>query len=146
MDEHNHSDSNDPEESSKVLLKWYILHIHHYWRINFIVKNRAWQAVVPRIFLSITTPALLLWNLKWCLQQDKKNSQILWCYQDTRQCQKASHAREICMQKFGESFLWNYDLPEFNLLKTLPFISVCSDLKLRKTYLQHVQIFKMKSW
>lgn len=54
MDENNHSDSDDSEESSKVLLKWYMLHIHHHQRINFIVKNRVRQAVVLRIFLSIT--------------------------------------------------------------------------------------------
>lgn len=61
--------------------------------INFIVKNRVQQAVVPCIFLSFTTaPAQLLWNLNWGLQQDKKDSQVLWCYRDTRHCQKASHA------------------------------------------------------
>lgn len=66
------------------------------------------------------------------------------CSQDTRQCQKASHPREICIQKFGESFLWNYDLPDFKLLTTLPFISLWSGLKMSKTHL-YVQIFKMKS-
>lgn len=106
MDEHNHSDSNDSEESSKVLLKWYILHIHHYQRINFIVKNRVQQAVVPCIFLSITAaPASLLWNLNWDLQQDKKNSQVL-CALRTQGNVRKPHIQEkfVCKNLEKVSF------------------------------------------
>lgn len=91
MDENNHFDSDDLEESSKVLPKWYMLHIHHHQRTNFWVKNRVRQAAVLCIFLSITeAPTQLLWNLKWDLQRDKEDSQDLWCYQETSHCQKAS--------------------------------------------------------
>lgn len=35
-------------------------------------------------------PHTFLWNLSWGLQWDKKDSQDLWCYQETRHCQKSS--------------------------------------------------------
>lgn len=143
MDGHNHSDSNDSEESSKVLLKWYILYIHHYQRISFIVKNRVQQAVVPCIFLSITTaPASFLWNFMRLAARKEKFSSFV-CYQDTRQHPESLTCKRNFYAQIWRKFplkLW----PAWIQASENISIHFTAGLKMRKTHL-YVQTFKMKS-